>query len=470
MEPQGRNPLNLARWAQQSVEKKSRGLGLGAAARVAFDPKITAERYQQLKKAFDEIDADSSGKISLEEILNFLKRISDDTEEEYVRQIFESMDRNQDGEVSIDEFIGGFLEQVNGLTEAIAKLKQQNSEKRKELVELEKELQEVASTERINQWGVMEGSTLTVRVVEAQNLSSVGGKPSTYVTLLCERQKISTNVVPSNRNPEFDETFSFKINVGTGELLVQVYNQGRLSKDDLLGSCSVPLEEFKDQVRHERWFSLSGRSGNSRILLSVQWVHKRSEMLESTIKTLKEEVETDDAEVGRMEAELRKLGTDPLGMFTKETWVDRVEGKIIAEVQDFTESALSSVSNWGLLQTLAVLIVTFLAALTCFSRPDYASLTWSMVALMNELKGWKVNNYRYVIAGLVVTIIYDFFFVITDIEYLVFEIHEEAYINVERFSFTMAFFNFITKVLAFPIVVNNYVTARNRPQQVLEQS
>lgn len=328
-----KSPLSLAKWALQSVENRARSSNFQVNSRFAIDPRISHERRIQLQKAFDEIDKDKSGKISYEEIYSYLSEINDEADENYVRTIFDSMDSNHDGQVSIDEFLNTYLEQINGISEAIAKLKQQITEKKKDLEGITEQLEETKKTERINSWGIMEGSILTVRVAEAQNLVVVNGKPSAYVNLLCERQQISTKVIKNNRNPVWDETFTFKISVGTGELLVQVFNEGTTSKDDILGTSSISLQEFKNQKKHERWLQLSGKNSTARVSLTIQWINKKTDYLIGIVDELQRDITADTAEVTRLENELKKLGTNPLGMFRKESWLDKLEAKIISEVE-----------------------------------------------------------------------------------------------------------------------------------------
>ena len=333
----GKTPLNLAKWAMQNVESRSRNSNFQVSSRFTMDPRISHERRVQLQKAFDEIDKDKSGKLSFAEILNYLQDLNDEVEESYVRTIFESMDLNHDGQVSSDEFLNVYLEQVNGISEAIAKLKQQIQEKKRDLDSLKEQLEEAKVSERINSWGIMEGSLLTVRVVEAQNLNTLTGKPSASTHLLCEKQQISTKVLRNERNPNWDETFTFRIDIGTGELLIQVFNEGSISKDDLLGTCSVSLQEFKDQKKHERWFGLAGRTPSARVLLNIQWIHRKTEYIGDLIAELERDITTDTAETNRMENELKKLGTNPFGMFKKDTWLDKLETKIVNEVQGIAD-------------------------------------------------------------------------------------------------------------------------------------
>ncbi|OMJ94327.1 hypothetical protein SteCoe_2527 [Stentor coeruleus] len=449
--------LGLRDWALESVNARMRSSNFQSGSRFALDPRISHERRIQLIKAFDEIDVDKSGKLSYEEIFNYLKDINEEVSEEYVKTIFESMDANKDGQVSIEEFINTYLNQVDGLSEAVARFRQKILEKRRDLESTNNQLEEAMKSERINSWGIMEGSLLTVRVVEAQNLVSFSGKPSAYVNLLCERQQIATNIIKNERNPNWDESFSFKISSGNGEILIQVFNEGTISKDDLLGTSSVSLKEFEDQEKHEKWFHLQGSSNTARILLSIQWIHRKTEYLKKIRDNLVKEIDSDTIEMENIENEMRKLGTNPLGMFKKETWVDKLEGKIISEVQEISDEHFQALGSIDQVQKMMLGIFTILAVLTSFARPDLANLSWAGASWSREISGWTMQNYRYAGLSLVVLVLYDFFWVFANFEYMVFDVHQDPLVNLHRFSFVMGFFNFVLKILIFIVMAKSYI-------------
>ena len=328
------SPLELGKWAKLSVDAR---LNAGGKSNVIHevDPRISNERRLQLIQAFNDIDKDKSGKLSYDEIFAYLKDINVLVDENYVQTIFTSMDANNDGQVSIEEFISTYLNQVNDLSNSDALLRQKIQEGKRELALSETQLQEAEKSERINSWGIMEGSLLNLRVAEAQNLEIFSGKPSCYVNILCEKQQIATKIIPNERNPLWNEEFSFRVAAGNGEMLIQVFNKSEISKDELIGKCSVPLEEFKDQSTHEKWFHLEGKTNSSRILLSVQWIHRKTKYLKDKITKLQREIDADSGEQTKILAEMMKLGTNPQGMFKKESWIDRVESKVISEIQLF---------------------------------------------------------------------------------------------------------------------------------------
>lgn len=69
-------------------------------------------------------------------------------------QIFERMDKNNDGRVSIDEFIKVFLEAEDILKQKIENHKKMIDENQKSMIEATNKLNEAKRTERKNQYGI----------------------------------------------------------------------------------------------------------------------------------------------------------------------------------------------------------------------------------------------------------------------------------------------------------------------------
>ena len=59
---------------------------------------------QEMKKVFDLIDTDGSGSLSLEEVVLYLKSITDDISEDNIQKIFEGIDTSGDKAVDFEEF------------------------------------------------------------------------------------------------------------------------------------------------------------------------------------------------------------------------------------------------------------------------------------------------------------------------------------------------------------------------------
>ena len=57
-----------------------------------------------MKNVFDMIDSDKSGNLSLEEVVLYLKSITDDISVENIEKIFEGLDDSGDKSIDFEEF------------------------------------------------------------------------------------------------------------------------------------------------------------------------------------------------------------------------------------------------------------------------------------------------------------------------------------------------------------------------------
>ena len=62
------------------------------------------EREMELQELFATIDVDTNGSLSLKEIVVFLKSVLDDICDENIKNIFNSLDNNEDKMVDFEEF------------------------------------------------------------------------------------------------------------------------------------------------------------------------------------------------------------------------------------------------------------------------------------------------------------------------------------------------------------------------------
>lgn len=66
-----------------------------------------------MQNVFDMIDSDKSGNLSLEEVVLYLKSITDDISEENIEKIFAGFDTSGDKVVDFEEFKVIFMEQLH---------------------------------------------------------------------------------------------------------------------------------------------------------------------------------------------------------------------------------------------------------------------------------------------------------------------------------------------------------------------
>lgn len=95
-----------------------------------------------------------------------------------------------------------------------------------------------------------------VTLVKAVDLPSAdfNGKSDPYVVFQLANTTRTSSVIQANLNPEWDpeETFSFIAeDIQTAVLNVNVFDHDRISKDDSIGSCCVPLVSLLENSESE---------------------------------------------------------------------------------------------------------------------------------------------------------------------------------------------------------------------------
>ncbi|RLN72217.1 hypothetical protein BBJ28_00000535 [Nothophytophthora sp. Chile5] len=95
-----------------------------------------------------------------------------------------------------------------------------------------------------------------VTLVKAVDLAAAdfNGKSDPYVVFKVGSTTRKSSIIRANLNPEWDpeETFAFIAEDPKAAILeVQVFDHDRISKDDKIGSCAIPLAPFADKPETE---------------------------------------------------------------------------------------------------------------------------------------------------------------------------------------------------------------------------
>ena len=96
------------------------------------------------------------------------------------------------------------------------------------------------------------------------------------------------------------------------------------------------------------------------------------------------------------------------------------------------------------------------------ARTDMFNITWGCFMLWKEITGFTVRDYKVAVLSLAVLVVSDFIWIADDFELLVFEVHNDPFVNSERFSFIIAFFNFLLKLFMLPAIVKNYISLKKQ--------
>jgi hypothetical protein len=102
--------------------------------------------------------------------------------------IFNEMDQDKSGSITRQEFVQAYFSQSVEVSEEIEKLTRIIMEDEKRKKDITEKLEEIRDTERTNAHGLMEGSVLTVKVIEARELElqKMTGGIAPYVVMSIE--------------------------------------------------------------------------------------------------------------------------------------------------------------------------------------------------------------------------------------------------------------------------------------------
>ena len=121
------------------------------------------------------------------------------------------MDKNHDGAVNIQEFIKVYIEADEILNKKIETAKANKEYYKKQQEECLKKAEEAKQTEKLNMYGIMEGSFVDVSIIEARGLRApnLGGPIDIFIEMaLDEQQTNRTKAIRNISDPKWDEKFS----------------------------------------------------------------------------------------------------------------------------------------------------------------------------------------------------------------------------------------------------------------------
>ena len=202
-----------------------------------------------------------------------------------IRKLYTELDYNRDGKVSNEEFWESYATKIDDFEMRILECKRKEAAVRSEISDLNIQKRDIAKTEMMNQFGIMEGSVLIVTVIEARELQPAffGGGIDPFVVLNIEGQKIETSYKASTLNPIWNEWFTFDIKRGDDPLRVTVYDRGTFD-NKFAGKLLVNLQSLESQQEMEEWHELHEDNYDSperkgKIKLRLQWIFSRLQLI-----------------------------------------------------------------------------------------------------------------------------------------------------------------------------------------------
>jgi hypothetical protein len=173
--------------------------------------------------------------------------------------------------------------------------------------EFEDRYKEAKAIEKTNAYGIMEGSYLTVKVIDARNLKSMTENESSdpYAIISIEGQKEETNFIDATQNCKFD------VKTGKDNLEILILDRDLYNADNFEGRLILNLNEFKDQMKVDKWYDLQSTNAKEKwqgeIRVETQWIHSRIRFFEDLLARLDQILDQDQKERVQIEEYLRDL-------------------------------------------------------------------------------------------------------------------------------------------------------------------
>ena len=95
---------------------------------------------------------------------------------------------------------------------------------------------------------------LCVTVMRARDLEAMdfGGTSDAYTVIACGDHKVRSKIIQKNLNPVWDEMFVMPVHDLSVPLKISVLDNDDMSADDIIGSCSIWLEDVLEDMQQNR--------------------------------------------------------------------------------------------------------------------------------------------------------------------------------------------------------------------------
>jgi C2 domain/EF-hand domain pair len=380
-------------------------------------------RLDHLKKIFSEIDSNNDQQLSFDEIFQYLsKKSGKPFSRELLTEIFRTIDRDQKSLIKAEEFMNGYSKAENLILAQISNIKTQISEISDKSTKAQRSLVEARAR---NMQNAPENNLyIVVKKAEGLKAGGVTGNKAPIVSISCENNQEQTNPVPNPTNPEWNQSFTFPISVGSGDILIEVYDTDRGKKTNLLGEVAIPLRALSNQQLHEDFLELKGKTNldkvQGKILIALQWIHDLPVYLEGLIKEYEESLKNDKEELETLENFLKEL-LAPIKNTQLPSWIKNnetiknAEKKVSQNVGEAFDRTLGGKVKWPMMLKISVYLFLLLSAISTFLRNDFFNvinnqLTLSIGSLLVSRPNSDLPlNYRILTVGIFISEFYDIF-------------------------------------------------------------
>jgi hypothetical protein len=340
-----------------------------------------SNRLEVLEKIFSEVDLNKDQMLSFQEFHNYLsKKSGKEFNEELLGEIFRTIDRDKTSVINLSEFVQGFSKTENIITKQISEIKGRIAENSENYTNAQRNLVEAKAKSMQN---IAENNLyIVVKKAEGLKAGGVTGNKAPMVRIVCDGNSMDTTPVPNPTNPEWNQSFTFPITSGKGNINIEVWDTERGKPTYSLGELAIPLQALANQELHEDLLELKGKNSDKpqgKILISLQWIYDLPMYLEKLINEYELALKDDKTELEGLETYMKEL-ISPIKTSQLPEWIKKnqklemVERNVSEKVNVFFERTLGGSLRWPKMTLISVYAFLALSVLAMFIRSDFMNV------------------------------------------------------------------------------------------------
>ena len=241
---------------------------------------MTTMTWEQQKEAltreFRRMDIDKDDRLTQEDLCYYLDQKNDGVEfdRNVALQLFEKMNKDEDGKVTVNEFIRVWSVAQKNLEEKIKYCNAEVQRSDNEIANIDKKKSGLKET--TNSQGIATDAKLYVTLISGANINA----EQAIVRLTCGNQSYETAKTYSN-HPNFNIDYIFEVNHAQMPFIIQLYDVRNPAMHQL--EFTIQLRDLADQLKHTEWIDLYAhgtRKTDSRLKMNMQYIWSKNQYLQ----------------------------------------------------------------------------------------------------------------------------------------------------------------------------------------------
>ena len=298
------------------------------------------EKFIQLRKEFNSIDKNADSKLSIDELYQFFNSKNPQVKKEDIQSLFELMDKNKNSKISLNEFVYMYL-----LLEEKLKLKKEDltivkNNLKRQLEKYEQKLKENEKEEYYSQ-GISKQSELTIRIMEINNLVGIN-KCKIILNLMDNSghiidEKETQTQVKYGEEPifKFNEVFSFQI------IDNNCYVKCIISDSDTLineghGYFIINLLDYLDQLNKEKYVNIIGEQNLAQVHFECNYIYNIQKKYKDLIAKKSQQMDKINQSIFQLENLIDKIN-EPYGLLYYNKIKEILDKKILDKNENVNE-------------------------------------------------------------------------------------------------------------------------------------